>query len=471
MEIAILLLNKQEKLFSLPILTRVNKKLKNIIDKNDLLKKGFIYNLTKFKPMNQNSDIKVVYAVHNSLPETNNGYAIRTHYIAKAVKSLGIDIYPVTRVGFPYDLPNIHTYFESREELNIDFLQYSRLDKSGYRWDENIISKYLKNYALMLASFSVDKQASIIHSASSYINGLAAINAGKILNIPSIYEVRGFWEITRASREKGFLNSDSFRMQKRLEIQACRDATTIIALSDIVKEELIKRGIQTEKIYVVPNGVDTNKIVPQIKNQQILSKFGWNGNFIVGFIGSVVDYEGLPLLVKAAKKIEKLGYGNLRYLIIGDGNDLENLKQEVQKQGLSQLFIFTGRVPYKDVEKYYSVIDIACYPRLNWEVCSIVSPKKPFESMSYGIPIISSSIRANSYFIEDGETGLIHDAENIDSMVEKILFLYNNEELRDTMALKAREWVIKNRDSSITGKLLKKVYSETLIKFYKENRP
>jgi len=322
--------------------------------------------------------------------------------------------------------------------------KYYRLDKKGYRWNEVTVSEYIENYTLMLADFAKSKHATIVQGASNYVNGLAAVNAGRILNIPSIYEVRGFWEITRASREKGYDLSKSYKIQKQLETQACKDATCVIALTEIVKEELINRGINEKKIYVVPNGVDTDKLKPKSKNQELLSKLGWNNKFVVGFIGSVVDYEGLSLFIKAAEII--------------------------QQSSLNHLFSFTGRVPYKEVEQYYSIMDTACYPRLNWEVCSIVSPKKPFEAMAYGIPVISSSVHANSYFINDGETGLIHQYEDADDIANKINLLYHNVDLRNKISKNARQWVVQHRDSKVTGPLMKKIYTETIEKYNSTNQ-
>ena len=466
----IFIFDKINSLISLPFLDHINHILKNILDKKHLIQEGFIYNSNKIDHIPTEENINVVYALHNSLPSSNNGYAIRSHYISKSVMSTNINIYPITKVGFPYDLSSSITNIEKEEDLLINSLQYFRLNKKGYHWNEVTISNYIRNYVLMLADFAKNKNATIIQGASSYVNGLAAVNAGKILSIPSIYEVRGFWEITRASREKGFKQSESYKREKRLETQACQDATSVIALSEIVKEELIGRGIKAEKIYVVPNGVNTDKLQPKPKDQTLLSEFGWEGKFVVGFIGSVVDYEGLPLLIQAAKKIQQSGNDHIRYLIVGDGNDLEKLKDQVKKNSLSDLFIFTGRVPYEDVEQYYSIIDIACYPRLNWEVCSIVSPKKPFEAMAYGIPVISSSVHANSYFIDDGVTGLVHLYENVDSIIEKISLLYKDSSLRKEISNNARKWVVQTRDSKITGPLMKTIYLETIEKYNSSNK-
>jgi len=137
---------------------------------------------------------------------------------------------------------------------------------------------------------------------------------------------------------------------------------------------------------------------------------------------------------------------------------------------LSDIFVFTGRVPFEDVEQYYSIIDTACYPRLNWEVCTIVSPKKPFEAMAYGIPIIASSVHANSYFIEDGISGLIHPYENAEALAKKIALLYKDDILREKIAKNARKWVIQHRDSKLTGPLMKKIYLETLEKYNSRNQ-
>ena len=90
--------------------------------------------------------------------------------------------------------------------------------------------------------------------------------------------------------------------------------------------------------------------------------------------------------------------------------------------------------------------------------------------MAYGIPVISSSVHANSYFIDDGVTGLVHSYEDVDSIVEKIDLLYKNSTLRDKITKNARDWVVQNRDSKITGPLMKKIYLETLEKHHNINQ-
>lgn len=471
-----LLLNTKLSLFLVSILNKKsvclnNSSCKQIIlilekleDENRLLKSGYIYNSMKDIVL-LTKKTKIAYVLNNSLSLSNNGYSLRSHHILKTIQSINMDIYAVTRVGFPWDLKTKTEFTDTKERY--DEVSYFRLDKEGFRLHDTVPSRYIDNYIEMLIDFMQKNKISIAHGASDYLTGLATVGAARALNIPSIYEVRGFWEITRASRESFFKHSVSFKMMKKLEIQACNDATTVIALSEVVKEELLLRGVDEQKIYVLPNDVNTSKLQPLIKNTSMVQNLNLENKFVIGFIGSVVDYEGLKLLVEAASTIEKLHVNSFRYLIVGDGNDLENLKMEVNKMSLNHLFIFTGRVPHTQVEKYYSVLDAACYPRLDWEVCRIVSPKKPFEAMAYGIPVISSSVRANSYFIEDGINGLLHQAGNSDDLATKILAVYSDGALRQRLSEGGRDWVVKHRGSSQTAILLKKIYQETQEKFYR----
>ncbi len=422
---------------------------------------------SRFKNNQQSDKLSIVYNVHNSMPETNNGYAMRTDTIAHAVQKENISIKVVTRAAFPMDFNFLKEYHNDILMYEIGGIEYHRLKKDALHIGKVNDIAYINRYAYLLKKFSKNKNATIIHSASNYINGLAGVSAANSLGIPSIYEVRGFWEITRASREPAFKNSLAYKLQKKLEIQACTEATSVIALSEVVKEELINRGIEDEKIFVVPNGVDTDSLKPLPKESQTVETLKLKDKFVVGFIGSVVDYEGLSLLIQSAKAIEAVFPNMFRYLIVGDGNDLLNLQDLVKSLDIEHLFIFTGRVPYEEVENYYSVADIFCYPRLDWEVCRIVSPKKPFEAMAYGKPIVSSSVRANSYFIEHEINGLVHQKESVESIVENIIKLYEDKELYHSISQNAREWVVKYRDSKSTGKLLKKIYQHTQIIFYK----
>ena len=68
-----------------------------------------------------------------------------------------------------------------------------------------------------------------------------------------------------------------------------------------------------------------------------------------------------------------------KLLLVGDGDTMQLLRRTSRFLQLEDMVIFTGRVPHDEVERYYSLIDIAPLPRKGLRVCELVSPLKPFE--------------------------------------------------------------------------------------------
>jgi glycosyltransferase involved in cell wall biosynthesis len=132
-------------------------------------------------------------------------------------------------------------------------------------------------------------------------------------------------------------------------------------------------------------------------------------------------------------------------LIVGDGQELEKLRELVIDLELEDHVILPGRVPFEDVQRYYSLIDIAVFPRKPLPVTEMVSPMKPFEAMAMEKAIIVSSVGALEEVVIDGETGVIFEKGNIDSLVEALARTVNDPELCARLGKNAREWVVANR--------------------------
>ena len=125
-----------------------------------------------------------------------------------------------------------------------------------------------------------------------------------------------------------------------------------------VRHYLISKGVDSDKILVLPNGVDTKRFQPIPEDEMLKSDLGLGSGPIVGYVGSFVKYEGLDILIDAFHKLS-LKYEDARLLMVGDGVIRTSLENQVQSLGLQEKVVFTGRVPHDDVNKYHSLIDIA----------------------------------------------------------------------------------------------------------------
>ena len=402
----------------------------------------------------------VFYLLHNRLPYNSGGYATRSHGLLTSIDKQW-DVQGVSRLGFPQDRAGFDSEpFVSHHD--IDGIRYHCLKADGNAFGEIPISNYLDEYTKELQIKCEVERPAIIHAASNYMNGLVATTVAKNMGIKSVYEVRGLWEITRISKDPAWEGSEYFQMMVNLEAQAAKNADAVFTLTSALREELVLRGVERSKITLLPNGVDSSRFVPKTRDEALAGRLGLSGKTVIGFLGSVVQYEGVEYIVEAAEKLRERGYKNFAVLIVGDGAVLDNVKSRVDDLALNDLVVFTGRVPHDEIEDYYSIVDICPLPRKGLPVCEMVSPLKPFEAMAMGKAVVSSDVAALAEIIQDGVTGLLHKKDDVDDLADKLAQLIDDPELNRSIGLSAREWVLAERDWKVIAKRVDKVYQRLL---------
>lgn len=397
----------------------------------------------------------VAYLLHNTLPYNSGGYATRSHGLAKGVIQEGIDITPVSRLGYPEDR-SIKREIISDEE-SVDGVTYFRLNTlQGY--GKIPLDQYLTDYTNAVIDRFQDSPPKVLHGASNYLNGVAAVLAAEKLGVKSVYEVRGLWELTRISREPEWESTENYKLLYDMEASVAKRADHVLAITNALKCEMIDRGVDEAKITVVPNGVNVERFAKaECPTDALVERYSLQGKCVLSFIGSFAKYEGLPLLVDAMEKIVAKRR-DVVLLLVGDGEVFNQVKAMVYEKGLSKSIIITGRVPHECVEEYYAITDIAVYPRYPVPVAEKVSPIKPFESMASGKTVLVSNVEAMAEFIESGINGFTFQKGDIKDMVRQIEYLVDSPELRKSIESTAPAWVAEHRDWSVVTKNLVSVY-------------
>ena len=400
---------------------------------------------------------KALLALHYSLPYDTAGYSIRSHSILTHLKKRGLDVLAVTRLGYPWNLGG-HAGKELRVEDNIDGLCYIRLT-SDCNWRQRRDSEYIDAYAQRLVEEAKSGNVSILHSASNFLNGLAAAKAARTAGCRSIYEVRGLWHLSQAVKEPGFESTDHFLYSEIMERAAVREADAVVTISEALKERLVHTGVKPEKITVIPNAVDLNIFKPRSPNVELKKRLGLEGKTVIGFIGSLTGYEGLDLLIKAVAALVGRG-ANIALLIIGHGYAEKALKKLASSHPHKDCIRFVGHVPFNDIKKYYSIIDIFPFPRNGYEVCRLSPPLKVLEVMAAAKPVIVSDLPPLLEMVKDGETGSVCRADDLQSLIETIQRLYENPDECRVLGEAARKWVAENRSWESMSKKYIDLYRE-----------
>jgi glycosyltransferase involved in cell wall biosynthesis len=422
----------------------------------NLLKNGFDLPIDDFSLDYTPIKNKVFYLLHNRLPYNSGGYATRSHGLLTNVSSFGWDINGVSRLGYPWDkMPNK----ESNKSDIIDNIKYYRLLNGKIGLGKLPMREYLEEYAKELLKKVKEERPNIIHAASNHMNGLVGNYVAKSVGIKSVYEVRGLWEITRISRQPEWKNTEYYELMVNLEAEAARGADKVLTLTEALKDEMIARGVNGDKIEILPNGVTSNRFQPLDRDSKLEDNLGLKDKVIIGYIGSVVAYEGLEYLVDSIEILIKKGISNIAVLIVGDGAVLDMVKNRVESKELNDYFIFTGRVPHEEVERYYSLVDITPFPRKGQPVCEMVSPLKPFEAMAMEKAVISSNVAALEEIVTDGYNGILFQKDSVEDLADKLEILIDDKELRVKLGKQSREWVIEQRDWRVISEKLANVYS------------
>lgn len=400
--------------------------------------------------------------LHNSLPHASGGYAIRSHGLLQGLAQTSYQVRCFTRLGFPWDLSanryqEVLPYFP--EQDSIDGIVYNRIPAFEIGHGQIPIDQYLSNYAERIRDAAVEWSASLIHTASNFNNGVAGLAAARALDLPFVYEVRGLWEITRVSRDPTWAENEYYQACVRMETEAARGADHVITITGALAEELVNRGVDPERITVVPNGADPQRFVPRDRDMDLAAELGVVGKTVIGFIGSFTQYEGLDDLLRVAKRLSEYR-DDFKMLLVGDGNEFDRLSALRTELGVEDTVILTGRVPFEQVEKYYSLIDIAPFPRKPLPVCEMVSPLKPYEAMAMERAVLVSSVAALAEMVRDGETGLIFEKGNLDDLTDKIRYFIDNPSIRQTMGRRARQWVIENRTWRHSAEAVARIYEK-----------
>lgn len=409
---------------------------------------------------------RILYLLHNAYPDARAGYAARSHNLLKKLHAVGEEVVALTRYGFPWDLPENRAQDprpDFPEETVFDGVLYRRIRAPfGAGHSEIPIDEYLEIYADELAGFCRANDVALIHAASNFNNGLVSALVARTLGLPQIYEVRGFWEVTRASRDEEWRDSEYHQAAHALEVQAMRDAGRLIAINEGLVAEIAARGVDRPDIAVVPNGVDPDAFTPMPKDAALMARYGIGADeVVIGYVGSFVDYEGLDDLVDAFARLQGRGLA-VRLLLVGDGTAAEEVAGRIAETGCGDRVIRPGRVDPGQVAAHYSLIDIAPFPRKPWPVCEMVSPIKPLEAMAMEKAVLISDVEALKNLVGPSGTHRAFAKGDTAALAETLAEMAGDTEIRAGIGRAARAFVSRDRTWAGSAEIIRGLYRQLL---------
>ena len=308
----------------------------------------------------------------------------------------------------------------------------------GWRKARSRLSRRLS--AMRLTKMAREHHIDLIHTADLWSN-YYAWQVGRSLDIPIISHVRSVL--------------DPERVHKYLFDKFDR----IIAISWRMKESLISGGVPSDKIEVIYDGVDTSIFKPQGEESNVLRRDYPLREHLVGMVGRIEHFKRQKEFVRAIAQVLKVRQ-DVSFLLIGepeipDSDYLREVKQSIEKYGISEHVILTGY--RRDMPEVLRSLDI---------LVTLSGGSIMMEAMACGIPVIMASAAnpADLRIVRDGETGIVVPYDDIDSVSKAILRLLDDGETRREMGKAGRARVEELYDMRKIAESTEAVYAKILSK-------
>ena len=243
----------------------------------------------------------------------------------------------------------------------------------------------------------------------------------------------------------------------KLEAETAKNASIIVTISKYSVEKIQHYyDVDSEKIRIVPNGVDVEAFKPLENQAELKKQFSLGQGPCVLFVGNLIPRKGLPFLVEAAKKIVK-HQPETKFLIAGVGPLKNYLINIIQDAKLTTNFMFMGRVNEKILPALYNCADVFVLPSIQ-EGQGIVL----LEAQASGIPVVGFDIGGVKEAVRNGETGLLVKAEESEALADSLIKLLDERDLRQRMGVNGRKFVVDNFTWDICAQKMLTVYREVL---------
>lgn len=244
----------------------------------------------------------------------------------------------------------------------------------------------------------------------------------------------------------GYCGEDSILMKigHAMENFTYRNADHIITITDDMKTNIMKKGVPEEKISVIRNWIDTDKVRPVPRNENTLFdelKLS-RDKFYVVYAGNIGKVQGIEVIVEAAKLLNE--YADICFLIIGNGSEEDRIKQMIVDKGLKNTLIFPLQ-PSDRAAEVYSMADVCVIPCKPGTGGSGM-PSKTWTIMAAGAPIIASFDRNSEMerTIEDANCGYCADSGDAEALSKAIMKIYDEPAAKAEMKRNSREYAYKH---------------------------
>lgn len=325
-------------------------------------------------------------------------------------------------------------------------------------------------YRLLMRMYRVARSEDfdMIQVRNSSAAGLAAVAIRRATGIPFAFQVSfPVAEWTTEAARRGDVRAPALRriaagVQRALRKRLVRRADLVLAISDRMRDELVRDGAPANRIVVIPLGTEDPPEPDARAVGSLRSELGLGDGPVILYVGSISPQRELGFLVHVAANLVE-AHPDARWVLLGpslNGED-ERLRREVDRAGLADRFDIHGAVPRSEVPTYLALSSLTVSPIPLVPIYLVSSPSKTVESLAAGRPVVATAIPDQQTVVGESGGGLIVPYRP-DAFADAISALLSDPQRRGAMGAAGRNWVREHRSYEGLATTLELAYVEAI---------
>ncbi|MEN8144187.1 MAG: glycosyltransferase family 4 protein [Gemmatimonadota bacterium] len=393
--------------------------------------------------MSDSPEMRVpVLLVSNYFPPEVNALATRTYEHAREWVTGGGSVQVLT--GVPH-FPEGAVYEGYRNRFSredVDGIDVYRVPMYVHA-NEGLLRRTLSYSSFMLSAIwqsrRIAKPAVVVASSPQFFAGLAGYVISRLKRVPFVLEVRDLWPesivAVGAMRRNGMI-----KVLERIEQYLYHHADHIVVVAEPYRDHIESRGIEPNKITVLPNGVDSGlfgRPLEQERMAELRARLGLEGKFLVSYIGTVGMAHGASVLLEAARLCTD---PDVVFAVVGTGAERKKLEADQALLSLPN-FRLIEKQTRELVRYYYALTSVSVIHLRDLPLFRKVIPSKMFESMAMGKPIVLGVEGEARRILDQAQVGIAIKPDDVAGLLSAVQHLRDNPDVYRRMSANGPRFV------------------------------
>ena len=301
--------------------------------------------------------------------------------------------------------------------------------------------QFLLTFLLFIVGLFLKKKDIVLVYSPPLTLGLCAYLLKVFKKTPFIFNVQDIYP--QAVIDLGLLkNRFLIKIAQIMEKFIYKKASSITIYSQGNLKYLISKGINSNKLKIIPNWVDTDLIKPEGKMNQFRNKYKLGNSFVVSFAGTMGFAQDIEIIIESAKLLKD--YRDIKFILVGEGVEKEKIQKRAGELKLKNILF----LPLQTRQNYPQILAASdiCLVTLKEEVKTPAVPGKIMSIMASGRPILASLFLEGdaTKLIRKAGAGIVVEPKNSREFARAILKLYKNKKQRESLGKNGRRYCQKN---------------------------